>query len=175
MSSTCTTSPSATPADSRSRLWTRSARPFPHRRTLASISVSTLCIYTLLLIFAPRESNVSPETAPPGELTYSDGPCGLPIMASSASLWQHPTFLLLWLGQSVSRLGDQFTGLAIPVIAVYVLGAGPFENGLLGFAGALPFLLFGLLVGVWVDRRPRRAALILAGPRRGGVIAATPF
>src|SRR2546427_10249839 len=123
MSSTCTTSPSATPADSRSRLWTRSARPFPHRRTLASISVSTLCIYTLLLIFAPRESNVSPETAPPGELTYSDGPCGLPIMASSASLWQHPDFLLLWLRQAVSRVGARFPGRAIPGNAGFVHAA----------------------------------------------------
>src|SRR3989441_2383128 len=171
MSSTCTTSPSATPADSRSRLWTRSARPFPHRRTLASISVSTLCIYTLLLIFAPRESNVSPETAPPGELTYSDGPCGLPIMASSASLWQHRDFLLLWLGQSVSRLGDQFTGLAIPVIAVFVLAAGPLQMGVFGFSGTLPFLLFCLLVGGWVDPRQRRSVLIRADICRGLMIA----
>src|SRR2546427_4308667 len=157
MSSTCTTSPSATPADSRSRLWTRSARPFPHRRTLASISVSTLCIYTLLLIFAPRESNVSPETAPPGELTYSDGPCGLPIMASSASLWQHPDFLLLWLRESLSRLGDQFTGLAIPAIAGFVLAAGPLQMGVFCFFRPLPFLLLGLLVGGWVGRRQRRS------------------
>src|SRR2546428_9180723 len=142
MSSTCTTSPSATPADSRSRLWTRSARPFPHRRTLASISVSTLCIYTLLLIFAPRESNVSPETAPPGELTYSDGPCGLPIMASSASLWQHRDFLLLWLGQSVSPLGDPVTGLANPVIAVVVLAAGPLAKGVLWLSPRPPLLLY---------------------------------
>src|SRR6266571_1783143 len=170
MSSTCTTSPSATPADSRSRLWTRSARPFPHRRTLASISVSTLCIYILLLTFAPRELNVSSETAPTGELTYSNVPCRLPIMASSASLWRHRDFLLLWLGQSVSRLGDQFTGLAIPVIAVFVLGAQPVEMGILGAAGSLPFLLFGLLVGVWVDRRQRRSVLILADLGRGGMI-----
>ena len=34
-------------------------------------------------------------------------------MASAPTLWRHRDFLL-WLGQSVSRLGDQFTGLAIP-------------------------------------------------------------
>src|SRR3989449_8128223 len=155
MSSTCTTSPSATPADSRSRLWTRSARPFPHRRTLASISVSTLCIYTLLLIFAPRESNVSPETAPPGELTYSDGPCGLPIMASSASLWQHPDFLLLWLGQSVSPLGDQFTGLAIPVIAGVVPAAGPLPKGVFRLSRTPPFPPFSPPLRVWGASRQR--------------------
>src|SRR5439155_21906206 len=61
--------------------------------------------------------------------------------------------------------------LALPVIAVYILGAGPFENGLLGAAGTLPFLLFGLLVGVWVDRRQRRSVLILADVGRGAIIA----
>ena len=92
-------------------------------------------------------------------------------MAPAASLWRHRDFLLLWLGQSVSRLGDQFTGLAIPVIAVYVLAAKPLEMGFLGFAGTLPFLLFGLLVGVWVDRRGRRAVLIRADLGRGLMIA----
>lgn len=92
-------------------------------------------------------------------------------MAPAATLWRHRDFLLLWLGQSVSRLGDQFTGLAIPVIAVYVLAAGPLEMGFLGFAGTLPFLLFGLLVGVWVDRRQRRSVLIRADLGRGLMIA----
>ncbi len=91
-------------------------------------------------------------------------------MAAGPTLWRHRDFLLLWLGQSVSRLGDQFTGLAIPVIAVFVLGAQPVEMGILGAAGSLPFLLFGLLVGVWVDRRQRRSVLILADLGRGGMI-----
>ncbi len=88
------------------------------------------------------------------------------------SLWRHRDFLLLWLGQSVSRLGDQFTGLAIPVIAAFSLGAGPTEMGLLGAAGTFPFLFFGLLVGVWVDRHQRRSVLILADLGRGALIAA---
>src|SRR2546425_9937841 len=133
MSSTCTTSPSATPADSRSRLWTRSARPFPHRRTLASISVSTLCIYIFLLIFASREPSVSLETAPPGELTYSNGPCGLPIMASSASLWRHRDFLLLWLRADAPRVGEQLTGPATPRVPGFVAPAGPARMAVLGF------------------------------------------
>src|SRR6266704_6482827 len=105
-----------------------------------------------------------------GESTYGNGPCGLPIMASTPSLWRHRDFLLLWLGQSVSRLGDQFTGLAIPVIAVVLLNAGPQEMGFLGAFGTVPFLLFGLLVGVWVDRRQRRSVLILADLGRGTII-----
>src|SRR6266581_2523627 len=91
-------------------------------------------------------------------------------MPSAPTLWRHRDFLLLWLGQSVSRLGDQFSGLAIPVIAVFLLNAGPQEMGFLGAFGTVPFLLFGLLVGVWVDRRQRRSVLILADLGRGTII-----
>src|SRR5256885_6430369 len=106
-----------------------------------------------------------------GQRTYPKGPCRVPIMASTPSLWRHRDFLLLWSGQSVSRIGDQFTGLAVPYMAAYVLAASPGEMGLLGAAGTVPFLLFGLLVGVWVDRRQRRSVLIFADIGRGAMIA----
>jgi MFS family permease len=93
-------------------------------------------------------------------------------MGEAATLWRHRDFLLLWTGQSVSRVGDQFTGLAVPYIAAFLLGAGPAEMGLLGAATTLPFLVFGLPVGVWVDRRQRRSVLIFADLGRGILIAA---
>jgi predicted MFS family arabinose efflux permease len=80
--------------------------------------------------------------------------------------------MLLWFSQSVSRFGDQFTALAIPVLAAYSLGAGPVEMGYIGAAGTVPFLLFGLLVGVWLDRMLRRPVLVLADVLRGLVIGA---
>src|SRR5207245_8917602 len=67
---------------------------------------------------------------------------------------------------------DHSTALAIPVRSVYGLAARPLEMWFLGFAGTLPFLLFGLLVGVWVDRRQRRSVLIRADLGRGVMIAA---
>lgn len=112
------------------------------------------------MISAGRRANLLIRTAPSPR----------PTMATTASLWRHRDFLLLWLGQSVSRVGDQFTGLAIPLIALGLLHAGPVEMGLLGAAGTFPFLLFGLLVGVWVDRRQRRSVLILADLGRGTII-----
>src|SRR5213594_4867920 len=107
-----------------------------------------------------------------GQRTYPKGPCRVPIMASTPSLWRHRDFLLLWSGQSVSRIGDQFTGLAVPYMAAYVLAASPGEMGFLGAAGTVPFLLFGLLVGVWVDRRAKRSVLIFADLGRGTMVAA---
>src|SRR2546427_12969293 len=64
-----------------------------------------------------------------GESTYGNGPCGLPIMASTPSLWRHRDFLLLWLGQSPSPPRGHFTGLAIPVVAAHVPAAGAAEQG----------------------------------------------
>src|SRR6266581_6825456 len=93
-------------------------------------------------------------------------------MATAPTLWRHRDFLLLWLGQSISRVGDQFTGLAVPLIAIGFLNAGPAEMGLLGAAGTFPFLLFGLLVGVGVDRRQRRSVLLLSDLGRGAIILA---
>ncbi len=80
--------------------------------------------------------------------------------------------MLLWIGQSVSQVGNQFTGLALPLIAVLTLDATAGEMGLLGAMGTLPFLLFGLLIGVWVDRHPRRPILLLADLGRGAIVAA---
>lgn len=92
-------------------------------------------------------------------------------MASSATLWRHRDFMLLWVGQSVSQVGNQFTGLALPLIAVLTLDATTAEMGILGAMGTLPFLLFALLIGVWVDRHPRRPILIAADLGRGTVVA----
>jgi len=80
-------------------------------------------------------------------------------------------FLRLWAGQTISIFGDQFTGLALPLIAVLSLRATPAEMGLLGAATTAPFLFFGLVVGVLVDRHRRRPILILGDAGRGVLVA----
>lgn len=63
---------------------------------------------------------------------------------------------LLWIGQGVSQLGNQFPGLALPLIAVITLHASAAQMGLLGAMGTLPFLQFGLLAVLWVAFSPVR-------------------
>src|SRR5256712_14095748 len=109
-----------------------------------------------------------------GERTYPKGPCRVPIMASAPSLWRHRVFLLLWGGQSVSRIGDQFTGLAVPYMAAYVLLASPAELGLLAAAGTVPVLLVGLLAGVWGAPRARRSVLLFPYLGPGAGVGADP-
>ncbi|MBO0795488.1 MAG: MFS transporter, partial [Ktedonobacteraceae bacterium] len=84
-------------------------------------------------------------------------------------------FGLLWSGQTVSELGSHITGSAIPFIAILVLGASPVQVGLLAALSALPSLLFSLPIGVWVDRLPRRALLILADLVRALLLLSLPI
>ncbi len=91
-----------------------------------------------------------------------------------ARLWGHPDFLKLWAGQTVSELGSQVSFIAIPLTAVTVLGAGPFQTGVLGALQFLPFLLFGLPAGVWVDRLAHRPVLIVADLGRMLALASVP-
>ncbi len=83
-------------------------------------------------------------------------------------------FRLLWAGQSVSELGSQISLVALPLTAVAVLGAGPFQTGLLNTLQFLPFLLLGLPAGVWVDRVARRPVLIAADLGRTLAMASIP-
>jgi len=84
----------------------------------------------------------------------------VPPRPVAPSLWQHPDFLKLWVGDTISQFGSQITFLALPLTAAVLLGATPFEMGLLGTIEFLPFLLISLPAGVWVDRLPRRRLLI---------------
>lgn len=69
-------------------------------------------------------------------------------------------FVLFWASQSLSMVGSQVGYLAIPLVAVLILGAGAFQTGLLTASSRLPFLVFGLLVGVLADRYRRRPIMI---------------
>lgn len=80
----------------------------------------------------------------------------------------------LWIGQSVSLLGSQVTLLALPLTAVLVLDASPAQLGLLYAAQTAPFIVFGLLAGVWVDRLPRRPLLVLGDLGRAVLLTCIP-
>jgi MFS family permease len=80
----------------------------------------------------------------------------------AGGLWAHRDFLKLWSGQSISELGSQVSQLAIPWVAAVALHASPLEFLILGMLGFLPFILFALPAGVWVDRL-RRLPILIAG------------
>lgn len=92
----------------------------------------------------------------------------------SRSAFRKPDFVKLWTAATISLFGTQVSFIAIPVIAVLILGATPFEVALVGTLEFLPFLLFTLPAGVWVDRLPRRRILIFGDLGRAVMLATIP-
>ncbi|RKF27717.1 MFS transporter [Micromonospora globbae] len=68
----------------------------------------------------------------------------------------------IWLGNGVAMFGFQFTAVAVPV-EMYDLTRDSFWVGLLGVAGFVPLLIFGLWGGAVADARDRRKVLLGAG------------
>jgi MFS family permease len=93
----------------------------------------------------------------------------------TGGLWAHSDFLKLWTGQSISELGSQVSGLAIPLLAAINLKASPLSFSLLGVLGFMPFILFALPAGVWVDRLRRRYILIVGDAARAILLALIPI
>jgi len=91
------------------------------------------------------------------------------------SLWRHGDFLKLWAGQTISQLGSQVTFLALPLTAILLFRATPFQVGVLGTLEFLPFLLFGLPAGVWVDRLLRKPLLVIADVGRFLALGSIPL
>lgn len=90
-------------------------------------------------------------------------------------LWRHPDFLKLWAARTISLTGSSVTSLALPLTAVLFLNATPAEMGLLAAVGAMPFLLFGLVAGAWVDQHRRRPILIAADLGRAALLFLIPL
>jgi MFS family permease len=102
-------------------------------------------------------------------------PCEEPMNLRFAGLWRHADFVKLWASQTVSLIGSQITFLALPLTAVLVLDATPAQMGFLTAAGAIPSLLVGLFVGVWVDRCRRLPILIAADLGRVVLLLVIPI
>ncbi len=94
---------------------------------------------------------------------------------SPRSLWRTRDFRTLWIAHGISLLGSQVTFLALPLVAIVTLRATPFQMGLLGATGGIPILLFGLLIGAWVDRHRRRPALIVSDLGRAALLLTVPL
>jgi len=86
-------------------------------------------------------------------------------------LWKHADFVKLWSGQTISLLGSAVTAIALPSVAILTLGATPYQVGILEALQFLAFPLLGMPAGVWVDRLPRRAVMIVADIGRAAALA----
>lgn len=79
------------------------------------------------------------------------------------------SFLALWVGQLVSRAGDNFATVAALAL-VNQLSGSPMVIGLLALCTTLPPLFFGLVGGVFADRVDRRILMIASDVIRGVIV-----
>jgi MFS transporter, DHA3 family, macrolide efflux protein len=79
----------------------------------------------------------------------------------TVSVWRHPNFVRLWLGQMVSVIGDGIRTLALLLWAKESTGSNG-AVGLIAAAGAAPLILAGPLGGSIADRFDRRLVMTYA-------------
>ncbi|MFF2161277.1 MFS transporter [Streptomyces sp. NPDC058175] len=87
-------------------------------------------------------------------------------------MWRDRDFRRLWVGQTVSQLGEHTTLVVLPLCAVLTLDAGAGELGVLRAVGQAPILLLSLLAGAWVDRWRTRTVMVLADVGRALALGA---
>jgi MFS family permease len=85
-----------------------------------------------------------------------------------------PDFWKFWAGQTISNLGSSFTGFALPLL-VYKLTHSPLYLAGATAAYFVPYLLFGLLIGAWVDRVDRKRLMILVDLGRAAALVSIPI
>ncbi|WP_283138067.1 MFS transporter [Rhizohabitans arisaemae] len=90
------------------------------------------------------------------------------------ALNKHADFNRLWAGQTASNFGDKISLLALPTIAIVVLGGGAFEAGVLGALRFLPFFVLAPIAGLVADRFSRRAIMIVADVGRMIALGSIP-
>ncbi|MCH8310215.1 MAG: MFS transporter [Chloroflexi bacterium] len=88
------------------------------------------------------------------------------------NLWRNADFLKLWSAQTVSVTGSLLG--ALQFTAILTLDATALQMSALTAAGVLPALLFGFVIGAWVDRLKRRPILISADLLRMALLGSIP-
>lgn len=90
-------------------------------------------------------------------------------------LWRNQAFVRLWSAATISIFGSLITRIALPLVAILTLGAGPIEVALLRGMDLLATLIVGLVAGAWVDRLRRRPVLIWADLGRAVLLGSIPL
>jgi MFS family permease len=81
----------------------------------------------------------------------------------------------LWTSILISSFGGQVTLLALPLTAAILLHASPTQMGLLTAMEILPFVLFSLPAGVWLDRVRKLPVYVVGECTIGVAVASVPL
>src|SRR5258705_5167956 len=96
-------------------------------------------------------------------------------LLSPDDLLLQATYRRLWSSILISSFGGQVTMLALPLTAAVLLHATPTQMGLLTTMEILPFVLFSLPSGVWLDRVRKLPVYVVGETSLAFVVASVPF
>jgi MFS family permease len=90
-------------------------------------------------------------------------------------LLRQATYRRLWSSILISSFGGQVTMLALPLTAAVLLHATPTQMGLLTAMEIVPFVLFSLPSGVWLDRVRKLPVYVWGETALAFVVASVPL
>jgi MFS family permease len=96
---------------------------------------------------------------------------------TARSIWaplKTPDYRRLWLGQTISVIGDKVNQIAMGVM-VYKLTGSLLQMGLMLGVAMLPAALFGVFAGVYVDRWHRGKTMFVSDALRAGLVLLVPL
>ncbi len=97
-----------------------------------------------------------------------------PPLPAARGLMRDRDFLKMFVSEGSAGMGAQVSLLALPLTAIVLLHARAVEVGTMSALGTLPYLLFGLPVGVWLERCRRRPVLLYSALGRAAVLGVVP-
>ena len=96
--------------------------------------------------------------------------CGAAGIIGGMTTASAASFRRVIAAEVVSNFGSMMSRLAIPWLAVLMLGATPWQMGLLAVADVLAAAVAALALGVAIDRRPKRAVMVAADIARTALL-----
>ncbi len=94
---------------------------------------------------------------------------------SPTDLLRDPIYRRLWTSILISSFGGQVTLLALPLTAAVLLRASPTQMGVLTAMELVPFVLFSLPVGVWLDRTRKLRVYVVGEFSIACTVASVPL
>lgn len=107
------------------------------------------------------------------------GPPSSTVSAAHYTPVEHKSLLLtrdfglVWSGQLISQIGDGVSKLAL-LWFVYAITGSPLKTSIIGLLQTIPPIVLGPVIGVYVDRLPKKVLLIVSDILRALLIGLIP-
>ncbi|PRY56121.1 MFS transporter [Glycomyces artemisiae] len=90
-------------------------------------------------------------------------------------MFRNPDHRLLLVSVAASQVGLQIAYFSVSIIAVVVLDLSEAQIGVLNAMDQIALVMFGLLVGAWVDRMRRKPIIVVSEVLRAAVMLTVPL